>query len=303
MFIGIGVGVCAATLQSICYILSRSFLTRYGGPVRLMIASQLCLGLVSAVLLVLLAPPEFFGPATIPGAALCSGGYIVGQFAFFSAQQKIECSRVASLYSLKILVVSLLAALLVGESLTVGGIAAVLLAVAAVFLINHRRGAGFDHRGMGVLALAITAFSFSDIGGKMLLDLLTEYQVPHFPAGLITVSCGSLPAALLLCPVAWQQKIRKEEFAAATPYAVIWFIAVACTFIGFSYLGATFGNVVQSSRGVISLILGIVMAHLGVAGQEPQLPASAWIKRGIGAVLMFLAILLFATLGRPAGGP
>ena len=302
MFIGIGVGVCAATLQSICYILSRGFLTRYGGPVRLMIASQLVLGLISAALLFLLAPPAFFAPAIIPGVALCSGGYIIGQFSFFSAQQKIECSRVASLYSLKILVVSLLAALLVGESLTPGGIAAVLLAVAAVYLINHRRGAGFDHRGMGMLALAITSFSFSDIGAKMLLDHLTEFLVPHFMAGLITVSCGSLPAALLLLPAAWRQKIRKEEFSAATPYAVIWFVAVACTFIGFSYLGATFGNVVQSSRGVISLILGIVLAHLGAAGQEPQLPAAAWIKRGIGALLMFLAILLFATFGRPPVG-
>ena len=299
MLLGIGIGLVTAAIQSVCYILSRGFLARYGSPVRLMVAAQMILGAVSLVLLVLIPPADFFCWEAIPGAALCSGGYIVGQFTFFSAQRQIECSRLASLYSLKILAVSILAALMVGEDLTPGGMTAVLLAVAAVFLINHRKGVGFDRRGLGMLALAITAYSLSDIGGKMLLDRLAALGVGHFAAGLMIVACGSFPAAIVLLPLAFRERIRRCEYAAALPYTACWFAAVTGTFIGFSYLGATFGNVVQSSRGIISLVLGIVLAHLGMTEQEPRIPASAWVKRGIGAVLMFLAILLFALFGRP----
>lgn len=295
MLIGILWGLATAGIQAFCYLLARHYLTRYGSPRQLLFVSQLFLGIFSLCGVGILLPGELLKQWQLyPAWLLCSGGYLVGQFTFFAAQRKIESSRLASLYSVKMIVVAIFSAWIIGEALNPGRWLGILLAVAAVFIINYSRQSGFDCRGLGVLAVAIVGFALSDIGAKLLLDRERALGMSFVAAGMLTVSLNFLLAAVLLLSAIGKHLPPWHGFRPALPYAVCWYAGVMGTFVCMGILGATFGNVVQSSRGIIALLLGILVARLGYGHLESRATRQVWIQRSVGAGLMCGAIALFA---------
>ncbi|MGY2574240.1 hypothetical protein [Vibrio sp. C8] len=70
--------------------------------------------------------------------------------------------------------------------------------------------------------------------------------------------------------------------------ALAWFVAVIFLIIGFNISGVVSGNVVQSLRGVI----GVLLAYLFFSSQMKQ-PAPIWCKKLTASIGMFVAVVLF----------
>ena len=80
----------------------------------------------------------------------------------------------------------------------------------------------------------------------------------------------------------------------AFPQAICWVVSMWGLYVCFGLLGAAFGNVIQASRGVISLVMGIVLSYFAIQGLEQKQSALVWLRKAVAAILMFGAIVLYA---------
>ena len=64
----------------------------------------------------------------------------------------------------------------------------------------------------------------------------------------------------------------------------------------FSSVGVVFGNMLQSTRGLISVGLAVLLLRLGVSGADRPSGRGQLIQRACGAALMTAAIVLYYTL-------
>jgi len=80
------------------------------------------------------------------------------------------------------------------------------------------------------------------------------------------------------------------------PYAGAWFFSMVCLFSCFSLVGIVFGGILQSTRGLISIALGMGIAWLGHHHLESHAPWPVVVKRLIAAAAMTAAIALY-TMG------
>ena len=83
--------------------------------------------------------------------------------------------------------------------------------------------------------------------------------MPLVGAALTYLVCGAfaLPFAFRREARAWQ------VWSLAIPCAVAWFTAMCCLYASFAAIGVVFGNIVQATRGLMSVGLGWAMAHIG----------------------------------------
>jgi len=102
--------------------------------------------------------------------------------------------------------------------------------------------------------------------------------------------CGVIGLA-----TAWHQKafrIPKVQ-RYALPYAFTWLTGMCFLFATFSTVGVIFGNMLQSTRGLISVLLAAVVLRAGWKGLETRTSRGVfWLRLG-GAGLMTLAIILY----------
>jgi drug/metabolite transporter (DMT)-like permease len=214
----------------------------------------------------------------------------------FSAQKYIESSRIASLMGLKILVVALLAIVLLREKFTLLQYIAMLGAAGAGILMNSSSGK-LQWGGMGYLALTLVGYAFSDLGIQLvvkeinvsdpIIGGLSGFVTNYAPVGVIALFC--------LKPM----KIDRKKFFAAAPQGICWIFSMLGLYVCFGLMGAAFGNVLQASRGIISLIIGAFLSYFAIQNfDEQKQSAAVWIRKGLAALLMFGAIVLYAVTNR-----
>ena len=64
-------------------------------------------------------------------------------------------------------------------------------------------------------------------------------------------------------------------------------------FACFALVGIVFGNILQSTRGIFSIVFGYLIAHLGFERLETKITGNIFIKRILVAFLMMVSIALF----------
>jgi hypothetical protein len=141
---------------------------------------------------------------------------------------------------------------------------------------------------------ACTFYSLSDINIKALVDLFGQKELFNsalLAASLNYIICGIVALIfffILPHPQRWQ------HFKPALPFACCWFAGMLCLFGCFGSIGPVFGNIIQSSRGIISVIIGFIVAKAGHHHLESTTAGHLVIKRIIAAILMLLAVAMFA---------
>jgi len=70
-------------------------------------------------------------------------------------------------------------------------------------------------------------------------------------------------------------------------------VSIAVLFASFAVIGIVNGTIVQSSRGLIAVVLGWLVARAGFERIEEKVPHMIFIKRVVSAVLIILAMVLF----------
>ncbi len=293
MILGVGLGIAAAFSQSVSYLFSRRFVMRHAaGTYHLLVLSHLIIGALSLAALPFLWPAQ---PPPLRPLALHALGsaffYIAGQTALLIALRRAEASRLAPLLGLKVFILASISVILLGVSLETTQWLAVILSVAAALLLSRLGGALPVVSGVGTL-LACVGYSLSDINVKLLVDNLGYLGLTH--ATFLAVVCTYLlcAAAALAAFVAGPRYSRRLWIDAA-PYALSWFAGMFFLFACFGSIGVVFGNIVQASRGLISIGLGIVIARLGMLNLEPLTGPGVLSRRIAAALLMAGAIVLF----------
>ena len=292
--LGIVCGLAAAVCHSASYIFSRLFvIERKHAVVRLLVASHLIMGVISLLLLPLVwtsdLPPvrNYFLP--LLGASFF---YLVGQAGLFYLVRGTDSSRVAPLLGFKIVIIAFVVVLFMGQHLSGKQWLAVALSVTATLALSQT-GGGLPVRAMLWLAVTCTGYSLSDLSITALVKALAPLSPLH--ASIVGVCfsyilCGV--AGMILLPRAGGTQVL-ADWKYAVPFAVVWLLAMVFLFACFGLVGPVYGNILQSTRGIISIVAGAYLAKLGMEHLEKRVSPWILIRRIASAILMCVAIWLF----------
>ncbi len=299
LWLGILLGLGAATAQSVSYLFSRQFTTGRSrlAPMRLWAMSHVIQGAVSLPAAWLLWPADLphWSQWWLP--VLGAGGfYALGQFGLFWSLRHTDASRVSALLGIKIPILAVIAVLVLSEPINAVQWVAVGLAVGAAFILNYTGG---SLRALAIVAISITCcgYALSDVSIGRMIDAMLPVPPLHagvFGTAVTYVLCGSISLAAL----PWLGSRRLSEWRAATPYALTWLTAMAFLFTCFGLVGVVFGNILQSTRGVISIVLGATLAMRGHLHLETRVSRGVFWRRLVGAAAMGGAIALYVLAKR-----
>ena len=296
MLAGILLGLGCAITQSIGYLFSRRFVLRHpGGPARLMVLAHVIMGVAA------LAGLPFFWPERMPPVAtwiwpfvIMVGTYLLGQFGLFMAMRETEASRISPLLGLKIPMIAIWTVAFVAPLAPPQWLAVGLSLVAAALLIQT--GGRLSWKTVGLILLTCVGYSLSDIHIVITVRHFENAGTngPVFVACMDYTLAGLLAAALL--PLAGKRECG--IWLDAAPFAACWLSAILMLFGCLTLLGALFGNILQSTRGVLSVAIGVLVAHVGHVHLEQKVGRWPLARRIAAAALMVAAIALYA-LSRP----
>ena len=80
----------------------------------------------------------------------------------------------------------------------------------------------------------------------------------------------------------------------ALPFSALWLISQMTLLTCFGVIGPVFGNVIQSSRGLFSVLFGVLACRVGLQVMENSSTLSLWIRRALAALLMSGGIACFS---------
>ena len=171
-----------------------------------------------------------------------------------------EASRVSPMLGGKILVLAVLAVILTRQALGPLQWLAVGLSAGAAWLLNEA-GGRVPVRCLVVLALTIVGYCLSDLSITEFVKRLagTTPSAPMVGAALTYLLC-----AAVALPFAFRREARDPRvWTLAIPCALAWFGAMCLLYACFGAIGVVFGNIVQATRGILSVALGWSVAHFG----------------------------------------
>lgn len=316
--LGIILGLSSALSSSLAYLASRRFTVRHAaheteqprwrGPLRLMVCSHVCLSVICGVAYLFLSPrgaeaqPADWGWA-ITTTVFVALFYLTGNTLLFFALRLTDASRVAPLLGFKIVLLALVTQFILNDPLALQQWLAVILATAAAIMLGSS-GGRLPYKTIALAAGSCAGFVCSDVfirmmvrawlpGGMDVADADAGQRVLASIQGmtLVYVWCGVLAVAIL--PVARPSKA--EHWRGALPYAGFWLMAMVGLFSAFALVGIVLGNILQSTRGLMSIVLGVLVVKLGHHHIESHAPLKVVIQRSIAAAMMLGAIALYVT--------
>ncbi|MCL2648773.1 MAG: hypothetical protein FWD61_17540 [Phycisphaerales bacterium] len=322
MTLGIITGLIAALCQSLCYLATRYYVQKRaaGASRQLLVLGHLWMGVFSLIVLPFVWHGGVADIVPLLSALVCAAlFYLVGQFALLIALKHTEPSRVSPLLGFKIIVLAVMASFMVqphvaGTPDPVVGLTAmqwvgvVLCCVAAVAL--NFSGGRLRRRAIAAIVFACVVYSLSDWNIAILvsgvqnmierrLSLSCSGGVAHVRAAFLAPFCataltylftgliaaGFFPASGARDKTAWRD---------AVPWAAAWFLAMIFLYMCFGLIGPVLGNILQSSRGVMSILIGSLLVYRGHLHIEPFHGRRVFVRRLAAGVLMFAAVILYA---------
>ncbi|MFP4521404.1 MAG: EamA family transporter [Fibrobacterota bacterium] len=290
---GILYGFGAAFSQSSSYFFSKSFLEKFrGNSLLLLIYGHLAMGLIAVIIFPFLIPFDFPEISEfLPEMLLATLFYLGGQITLFSSLRYSDASRVSPLLGMKIFVLALIKLLFFDSQINGLQWGAVALSVSAAFLLSLT-GGRMDRRSVYWIAGACVSYSLSDINIRIFVDNFSEAGI--FKSSLIGVCLiYTLCGAVSLIALSFLKTRPSGAFRKAFPFGAAWLTGMIFLFACFASIGVVFGNIIQSTRGVISILAGATLSKLGYESIEKKTPAGIVFKRSMAALLMWAAIILY----------
>ncbi|RLS78484.1 MAG: hypothetical protein DWI03_04055 [Planctomycetota bacterium] len=309
--LGVAAGLAAALLSAVSYLVSRHHAGRPGGDaLRLLVCAHVVMAAVCLPLVWLAGPVTPPAAAWLPALAGSTCCYLVGQGALFAALRLAPASRIAPLLGLKIGMLAAIVTCLPGDPLDAWQWAAVALGLAAAALLQ--RGGGIAPAALALVLVTCLAFAVADLCIVGLIDGLqggrshgagpgARLWAGMLAMSLTYVTCGV--AAVLLLVVPRTRPRDGQDWRAAGWYAAAWLGSMVALYACFGLLGAVFGNILQSTRGVMAIVIGAALGHLGWHELEERVDRGTLLRRVMAAALMTAAIALYATKFPPPSPP
>ena len=243
----------------------------------------------------------FFAGANMPplrsyaGATmLCVLFCILGQAGMFFMLKTVDASRVSPLLAIKVPILALFYFATGADKYTPSQWLGVALVVPAAWLLC-KAGRAIPLRALLWLAFGCVFFAASDHcikivlaafrdSGSLVRSSLLGFVVVYAAGGIYGVAglaCGIVPS-------------RRVMMRHVLPFSCFWYFGIATLFICFATVGIVHGNIVQSTRGLISVVLGWFIARAGFERLEEKTSSDVFAKRIFSAVLIILAMVLYS---------
>ena len=296
MLLGVFCGLSAAILNSIGYIFSARFMLRYDSALRLFVAAAL-------VMMCLSLP---FLPFLFPWAQLANRGEFLvmlliwvasfwcGQGCFFMCLKYFNASCLSSFLGLKIVVLALIFLFFKHENPGLWQWIAVLLSAGAAVSFNWTGAEIGRPAGWFFLFVTLLGYSTCDIYETKIILRLMECGCSLTRASLTATAVVYSLLGVVSLPLLFFLKMTKKQLAYATPYGVLWIGSQIMLFACFALLLPVFGNVILATRGIFSVLIGALLAAVGLSRFDSQITRSQWIKRGFAACAMTAAITIYS---------
>lgn len=138
----------------------------------------------------------------------------------------------------------------------------------------------------------VLCYSLSDLG---IVKLVAVLGGAGRWAGILALVLIYILAGLfgLACMIRFGIPDR-HTWRLALPYTGSWFCSAIFYFISLQCLGVVFAIIIQATRGLQSIALGVFLAHRGHEHLEEKTDRTTLVKRIAAAVLMVAAIILYA---------
>lgn len=299
-WLGIGSGFLTAILMACSYLASGWAIRRTPelNALTLLANAFVWMGLFSVAGLALTWRPELLHAGfwhrlwPVFGALFF---YSVAQVLMFWAQRKVDASLLVPLMGLKLPMLLLLNLLLFQAHFSWLQIIAVALTVLSAFLLN-RTSRELTLAGLALVTGCCLLFSLSDICLKREIDLL-QAELGYSPT-LAAMHCtflnyltaGVLGVAVLAC----NRRIRaRRPLLRSLPYGVFWIVSIVFLNLCFAILGTVNGNIIQSTRGIFSILFAPILAACGMTYLERKVSWGIIARRLVAACLMVAAIFLY----------
>ena len=294
VLLGIMFGLAAAFAQSLSYIFTRVFVIKHHkGVLRLFALGHVVMGVVSLAALPILWRGDIPDLSAFIWPLIgLAGFYMTGQASLFILLRRIDASRIAPLLALKIVVLALISILFLGNDVSLLQWAGVILCVASAFVLN-RTGDNLSWRILAGIAVACPAYALADLHIQWLvgsLDGLGRLHAVMLGVCMCYIICGGVGTVMLW----WIRPVSLAEFRYALPFAVSWLVAMGFLFACFGTIGAVFGNIPQSTRGLFSIMMGAVLARWGMVHLERKHPRHVVLRQLVAGAMMCLAIALYS---------
>lgn len=291
MIFGIICGFLSALFMSGSYIFSRAYFKKYNDPIQLAIFSQVNMLFCG---IIMLAASFFFMEIplsrqffwNLAGEAI---SFLIAQVSFFMMLRKVEASRVASLLGLKIIAIACLT-LITGHMPNWIQWCAILLCSLAAVGMNFS-GGKISWQSIAWLMVAVFCYAFCDICITNMMNLMPAQNM--FLNSFCVMGFTYTAIGLLVLPGLVKYPLNRTALKEALPYSFFYFTSMIFLMTCFGLLGVIFGSIIQASRGIISVILGVILLRLGVDKNEPDVPAKIWIRKLVMSILMLSAMTLY----------
>lgn len=301
---GIALGLVAAFLQSVCYVISGGYVKRTGLPGWTLTAPQRAVMILPyAILAWMFRPDSMQGleRGLFASTFACVVAIFTADSGLFQMQKHVEPSRTAPLQSVKIPILALMSFLAFGQSfsfLQIIGIALVLASAALLFGAGRR----IPLPAWLWLLLCTGCYAVSDLSIGHALDLTRDACGGVLRSSLFVLGITHLACSVFAVPVLVVQRLfgapmpgLREWLRYAVPYGFVWMVAMVFLLSCFSLSGVVLGAIAQSCRGLISVLLGWLLVRHGFADLEGETPRTVFLRRIFAAVMIVIAMALYAS--------
>ena len=292
--LGILSGLTAAICFSFAYLGSRLFYEKSGtNPLLLLALAFIQMGIFSCMLLPAIWSPFPLSLDTLLplfGAALLGMG---GQLIFFFTLKSSTPSQLTPLLALKIFILAFASIVFLQKEISVLQWISIFFCFAATFMLNFS-GKPIPLQGFLGILVACCCYALADISAAVLIRHLDSTGADH-PAMLAVCLVYALSGifGLILGGFLWSDLRRISAWKFALFFSVSFFIADTFLFVTFKLVGPVFGNILQSTRGIISILLAKFIAQRGMHYLEHETDSSVLLRRLLAAGLFSFAIALY----------
>lgn len=286
MLLGVIASFLGATFQALNYSFTQRCQQKYQiDGVKLLVAVHVCIGVMAFIPTIALDYWKLITPDLADDFVKINAPYLIAQYLLINAIRRSDASIVSPLLALKIPVLAFISVMFFDASFSLMQVASIAGILALGWYFSSISGT-INIAPLFLVLGASVCYSLSDMAITQFSHELMEGNPVE--QALATICINYLVCGIFSIPFMMLMRVNLIMVYQVKWVALAWFIAVIFLILGFNISGVVSGNVVQSLRGV----MGIILVYLFFRTQINQ-PSSMWRKKLYAAVGMFIAVGLF----------